>query len=165
MGVEIAEIQWEEYFLIAISFMFLNLVGHAASFHLDAIGRHHTQKMVNKLLGFFFDGLPMPSLETSRGYGENNGVTWGHMGILRIAQKDRIEIYHYFTKVYLFYFSIFLGIATCCFYLNLPDGWFDALGPTYRSGCACAFKWVRVWVGVGPPKYSLIWKMRPDFES
>lgn len=38
----------EEYFLIAISFMFLNLVGHAASFHLDAIGRHHTQKMVNK---------------------------------------------------------------------------------------------------------------------
>ncbi|CAE7306486.1 unnamed protein product [Symbiodinium sp. CCMP2592] len=33
----------EEYFLIAISFMFLNLLGHAASFH-----RHHTQRMVNK---------------------------------------------------------------------------------------------------------------------
>jgi len=38
----------EEYFLIAISFMFFNLIGHAASFHLDAIGRHHTQLMVNK---------------------------------------------------------------------------------------------------------------------
>jgi len=38
----------EEYFLIAISFMFLNLIGHAASFHLDSIGRQHTQKIVNK---------------------------------------------------------------------------------------------------------------------
>ncbi|CAK9019004.1 unnamed protein product [Durusdinium trenchii] len=38
----------EEYFLIAISFMLLNLLGHAASFHLDASGRHHTQKMMNK---------------------------------------------------------------------------------------------------------------------
>lgn len=38
----------KEYFLIAISFMFFNLIGHAASFHLDAIGRHHTQLMVNK---------------------------------------------------------------------------------------------------------------------
>ena len=85
-GVEIPEIQWEEYFLIAISFMFLNLVGHAASFHLDAIGRHHTQKMVNKLL-VFFDGLPMPSLETSRWYGENNGFTWGHMGISEVPKK------------------------------------------------------------------------------
>ncbi|CAJ1375444.1 unnamed protein product [Effrenium voratum] len=38
----------EEYFLLSISFMLLNLMGHAASFHLDATGRHHTQKMVNK---------------------------------------------------------------------------------------------------------------------
>ena len=34
--------------MIAISFMCLNLLGHAASFHLDALGRHHTQRMVNK---------------------------------------------------------------------------------------------------------------------
>ena len=70
----------------------------------------------------------------------------------RSAQKDRIDIFHYFTRVYLFYYSIFLGIATC-FFLNLeePDGWFDALGPHIG--------------GVGPPRYSLIWKMRPDFES
>ncbi|CAE7380220.1 unnamed protein product [Symbiodinium natans] len=38
----------EEYFLIAISFMLVNLLGHAAAFHLDAKGRHHTQKIVNK---------------------------------------------------------------------------------------------------------------------
>lgn len=39
----VGQASWmEEYFLIAISFMFLNLVGHAASFHLDALGRHHT---------------------------------------------------------------------------------------------------------------------------
>lgn len=38
----------EEYFLIAISFMCLNLLGHAASFHLDATDRHHTQRMVNR---------------------------------------------------------------------------------------------------------------------
>ena len=41
----------EEYFLIAISFMFLNLVGHAASFHLDALGRHHTRPVSHSVLG------------------------------------------------------------------------------------------------------------------
>lgn len=36
--------------MLAISFMLLNLLGHAASFHLDSIGKHHTQKMINMFL-------------------------------------------------------------------------------------------------------------------
>lgn len=130
-GVEIPEIQWEEYFLIAISFMFLNLVGHAASFHLDAIGRHHTQKMVNKLLGLFFlMGCPCQASAVDMGKTTAlHGDTW--------EIQKRIDIYHYFTRVYLFCYSIFLGIATCLFfYLEEPDGWFDALGPSYRGGRA-----------------------------
>ena len=89
-GVEIPEIQWEEYFLIAISFMFLNLVGHAASFPLDAIGRHHTQKMVNKLLGLFFlMGCPCQASAVDMGKTTAlHGDTW--------EIQKRIDIYHYF---------------------------------------------------------------------
>jgi len=39
----------EEYFLIAVTFMFLNLVGHTTSFYLESVGHLQMQKMVNKV--------------------------------------------------------------------------------------------------------------------
>lgn len=39
----------EEYFLIAVTFMFLNLVGHTASFYLESLGKIQMQKMANKV--------------------------------------------------------------------------------------------------------------------
>jgi len=39
----------EEYFLIAVTFMFLNLVGHTTSFYLESLGKIQMQKMANKV--------------------------------------------------------------------------------------------------------------------
>ncbi|CAJ1454878.1 unnamed protein product [Effrenium voratum] len=39
----------EEYFLLAMIFMFLNLVGHCVSFYLDSVGRTKMQQMANKV--------------------------------------------------------------------------------------------------------------------
>jgi len=49
----------EEYFLIAMTFMLLNLCGHALSFYLDGIGKSDWQHMVNK---FNFFGMLSISL-------------------------------------------------------------------------------------------------------
>eukprot|EP00438_Fugacium_kawagutii_P011812 Skav229671 [mRNA] locus=scaffold4264:59938:61269:+ [translate_table: standard] len=44
------EISWlEEYYLVSMTFMFLNLAGHAISFFLDVSGRKGLQKLVNKI--------------------------------------------------------------------------------------------------------------------
>ncbi|CAE7519587.1 unnamed protein product [Symbiodinium natans] len=44
------ETSWlEEYFLIAMTFMLLNLCGHAISFYLDGIGKTDLQQMINKI--------------------------------------------------------------------------------------------------------------------
>jgi len=44
------ETSWmEEYFLLAMTFMLLNLCGHAISFYLDSIGKTTLQQMTNKI--------------------------------------------------------------------------------------------------------------------
>ncbi|CAE7505088.1 unnamed protein product [Symbiodinium necroappetens] len=44
------ETSWmEEYFLLAMTFMLLNLCGHAISFYLDALGKTTLQQMANRI--------------------------------------------------------------------------------------------------------------------
>ncbi|CAJ1354715.1 unnamed protein product [Effrenium voratum] len=44
------DISWmEEYFLVGMTFMLLNLAGHAVSFYLDSIGQKDLQRLVNKV--------------------------------------------------------------------------------------------------------------------